>query len=348
MQSGDAAGTRFGPPLRPTVWTWPRRAPVASPPRTFRRQKPRRSARPSPRSARAGSTRTCVLRSATRTAPVREADAAIAATPRGRIDPRARESPVTPPSRASPRGHDTRRHTPRSRPGDARCDPWRGLRGSNTESGRLRRSASLVTLYRFRSTLPGAGVPERLQRLAQLFHGTEHAVLGRAGAEPERFADFVDRPSFVVAERKGGALQRAHQRQGVLHLAIDFGAFSERLRIRHLGRGKLRRCLQRLAADLIVPGLAGTHQIHRAVRRDPVEPRAEVRARLEPAKLAVRPQKALLDHIFGILLIARHPERQPEDTPAVPLDKCAKGVAVALAGPRQDGSHFGRVHHPQA
>src|SRR5256885_1095695 len=79
------------------------------------------------------------------------------------------------------------------------------------------------------------------------------------------------------------------------------------------------------------------HQIDRAVRRDAVQPRAEIGARLEPAELSIRAEKAFLDHIFGILLIAGHPERQPENTPAVPLDERAKRLAVALAGTGQDG-----------
>ena len=43
-----------------------------------------------------------------------------------------------------------------------------------------------------------------------------------------------------------------------------------------------------VAANLIVAGLLGAHQIHRAVRHDPVQPRAEIRARFEASDLAVR------------------------------------------------------------
>ena len=93
-----------------------------------------------------------------------------------------------------------------------------------------------------------------------------------------------------------------------------------------------------------MPGLLGAHQIHRAVRDDPIEPRPEVRARLEPVELTIRFEKALLDHIFGILLIPGHPEGQPEHTPAVPFDEGAKRLTVALAGTGQDGCRLGRVH----
>ena len=50
--------------------------------------------------------------------------------------------------------------------------------------------------------------------------------------------------------------------------------------------------------------------------------------------------------ILGILFVSRHPERQPEDAAAVPLDERAERLAVALAGTGQDGCCLGRVHLP--
>ena len=54
--------------------------------------------------------------------------------------------------------------------------------------------------------------PNRRERRAQFLHRAEHAVLGGAGIEPERLADFGDRPAFVVAQRERGAFERAEPR----------------------------------------------------------------------------------------------------------------------------------------
>src|SRR2546425_611269 len=83
---------------------------------------------------------------------------------------------------------------------------------------------------------------------------------------------------------------------------------------------------------------------YRTERRDAVQPRAEVRPRLEPSQLPIRPKEALLNHIFRILLVADHPERQPKHAPAVLFHQDAEGLAVALAGTSQDGCCFARVH----
>ena len=120
-----------------------------------------------------------------------------------------------------------------------------------------------------------------------------------------------------------------------------------RTQARHVDGRHVHRFVEAVAAGLIVAGLLGAHQIHRTVGDDAIEPRAEIRARLEAAELSIRAKEAFLDHIFGILLIASHPERQPEHTPAVPLDEGAKRIVVALAGTGQDGCSFGRVHLPR-
>ena len=107
---------------------------------------------------------------------------------------------------------------------------------------------------------------------------------------------------------------------------------------------QLGRVVEALAARHVVPRLLRAHQIHRAVRDDAIQPGAEIRSRLEPAQLLDTREESFLHHIFGILLVPGHPERQPKDAPAVALDERAKRVAVTLAGTGQDGCCFGRVH----
>jgi len=188
-------------------------------------------------------------------------------------------------------------------------------------------------------------VSQRLQRVAELLHGAKHAVLGGTRPEAERPADFVDRSPLVMPKRERGALERAECAERMLDTTADFGALREPLRVRCIRRWHIGRRFQRFASRLIVACLFRAHQIHRAVRDNPLQPGAEVRARLEAAELSIRAKKTLLNHVFGILFISRHPEGQPEHSPAVPLYERAKRVAVTLAGTGQDSCSFGRVHH---
>ena len=90
--------------------------------------------------------------------------------------------------------------------------------------------------------------------------------------------------------------------------------------------------------------MSGPHHVHGAVGNDAVQPGREVGAGLEPAELAVRPEKAFLHDILCILLVARHPECELKRTPAVPLHQDAEGLAVALLSAGQDGCCVARVH----
>jgi len=100
--------------------------------------------------------------------------------------------------------------------------------------------------------------------------------------------------------------------------------------------------IRRVMSCLLVP--APANHIDRAVDRDPVQPRAEVRARLEAAQLPVRLEECLLDHVLGVLGIAGHPMGQPVDRPAVAIDQASEGLAVAAAG-EGDGGGI-RLRHP--
>ena len=67
-------------------------------------------------------------------------------------------------------------------------------------------------------------------------------------------------------------------------------------------------------------------------------------AGLEASELAVGADKALLHHVFRVLLVAGHPEGELERATAVALDEGPEGLAVPLPGPRKHGGDFGRVH----
>src|SRR5712692_8738756 len=127
-------------------------------------------------------------------------------------------------------------------------------------------------------------------------------------------------------------------------MPLNLGALGQALRPRPIRGGRGRALIKALAARLIVTRLTGAHQIDRAVGHDAVEPGPEVGARLESAQLPVRPKEALLHNILSILLAAGHSKREAKDTLAVTLDERAKRLAVALAGPRQDGCCLARVH----
>src|SRR4051812_20785713 len=119
--------------------------------------------------------------------------------------------------------------------------------------------------------------PQRLERRAQFFYRSKDAVLRRARPEPERAADFLDRAALVVPKREGRALERAQRSERVRDAALDFRALREALGTWRCDAGHLDHLVEVLASRLVVPGLFRAHQIHRAVRDDPVEPRAEVR-----------------------------------------------------------------------
>ena len=64
---------------------------------------------------------------------------------------------------------------------------------------------------------------------------------------------------------------------------------------------------------------------------------------LEPP---VGPDEAFLNHLVGVVLVARQAERQPEDTPAVALDEHAEGLTVAGLGPLDESAVTLHEHSP--
>src|SRR5262249_60204644 len=100
---------------------------------------------------------------------------------------------------------------------------------------------------------------------------------------------------------------------------LSLGASGGPLPPRRPARARRRRDVQAFAARLIVPRLLRAHHVHRAVGRDPIQPGAEVRPRLEAAQLPIRAEETHLEHILAILLVAGYPLVQSEPQPAVPF-----------------------------
>src|SRR5207253_7636292 len=102
------------------------------------------------------------------------------------------------------------------------------------------------------------------------------------------------------------------------------------LRICAGGTGHLG--LLRIAAVMTVDAAARSKKIERAVDRDPVQPRAEVRTLLESIQLAVRAQERLLNHVVGIVFISRNPISDPKNWTTMLLNEQPEGVGIT--GPR--------------
>ena len=75
-----------------------------------------------------------------------------------------------------------------------------------------------------------------------------------------------------------------------------------------------------------------------------MEPRAEIRPRLEAPQLPVRLEEGFLHDVLGILGIAGHAVRQPVDGAAVAVHECSESVAISVA---REGDGGGvRMRHP--
>ena len=134
---------------------------------------------------------------------------------------------------------------------------------------------------------------------------------------------------------------------------------------RALGRGPLvagrdRGAFQRLRllGDLALR--PGAQQVDGAVRGNAVQPRPDVRARLEPVELPIGPEERLLDHVLGIFRPPGDAEGDAEHGPAVPLHELPERVVIAGANAgddqgvaflhpwRLDGAARGAVSRPGA
>jgi len=165
----------------------------------------------------------------------------------------------------------------------------------------------------------------------------------RALTKVECQADFVDRPSLMVAKSEGGPLDGRQIIKSLVHETIDFGALSETVGPGPFDLGQRRRFVEGFSHG--VEAMAScAHHVHRAVGRDAVQPRAEVGSSLKPAELAIRPEKAFLHDILGILFVSHHAEGELKHLPAVLLDECPEGLFVPLTRPYERGRPVAGVH----
>ena len=147
-----------------------------------------------------------------------------------------------------------------------------------------------------------------------------------------------------MAQGKGGAFERAQRVERIRDAALNLGALRQPFRPRQVGRPCRCRLFERLRPGVLLPRLPAANRVDRAIGDDAIEPRAEVRACLEAAQVAVRLDQTVLNDVFGVLFVAGHPECQPERGPAMALDELAKGLAVALPGAGENGRNVARGH----
>jgi hypothetical protein len=165
----------------------------------------------------------------------------------------------------------------------------------------------------------------------------------RALAKIECQADFVDRPSLVMAKREGGPLDRRQIIKSLVHEAVDFGALGETVGAGPFDLGQRYRFVEGFSLRLEAMASCA-HHVDRTVGRDAVQPRAEVCACLKPAELAICTKKAFLHNILGILFVSHHAEGELKHLPAVLLDECPEGVFVSLTRPNERGRPVAGVH----
>jgi hypothetical protein len=94
----------------------------------------------------------------------------------------------------------------------------------------------------------------------------------------------------------------------------------------------------------VLPVWPRPNQIDRTVHGNPVEPRAEVRTRLEPSELLVSLEKRFLHDIFCVLRVAGHSMREPVDSAPVALHERTESLTISVAGQRDGGGV--RLRHP--
>ena len=107
-------------------------------------------------------------------------------------------------------------------------------------------------------------------------------------------------------------------------------------------RGLVGERVQRLR-----PAVPALELVETRVGRDPVQPRLELGARLEPPDRPPRPQQRLLDEILGVLSRAEHPVAVDVERVAIRLDQLTERVLVTglCGGEKQALVGVGLVAH---
>ena len=195
-----------------------------------------------------------------------------------------------------------------------------------------------------------AGVAERAQRRLLAARGQPRVdgpvralqrAVDRRPARPQRVRDLgAAEPEHVAQDQhralaRRQQLERGHERElDALALLVGLRRAGERLepdrlgvRLGQPGMRIPRRALV-LREDERAPPLG---QPQRRVRRDPVEPRADRAAALEPRQPAPGAQQRVLQRVLGVLGRAEHPVAVRVELAPVRRDEPPVGVLVAGA-----------------
>jgi hypothetical protein len=165
---------------------------------------------------------------------------------------------------------------------------------------------------------------------SQLLDRPEDCVSRSAGPNSQNAADLGAGMSFEMPQQERRSLGGAQGLENPLHGLPNLAAFRHsigmRISIHH--RLELSSILEGLALG---PASFLSHQIHGAIDGNAVQPGTELRSAVEKVKLAIGPEKGLLDHVFGILFTACKAEGRAEDPLTVTFDKSPEGVGVTVA-----------------
>ena len=180
--------------------------------------------------------------------------------------------------------------------------------------------------------------------LPEFLHRAKHAVLGGAGFQVQRLADLFNGTPFHVPHGEGYALGRRKQAQGAGDFALHLIAKQQPVWPRRGGRHLHLAAFSglRLIDDLVCifslhVRLSRVQEVKRAVDGNPVEPGAEVGAKLKTLQAFIGPQKSFLHQFFCILLVSGHAINHTKDAAGMAFDQHAKRVPVAGQNLRHHG-----------
>src|SRR5581483_7721353 len=145
-----------------------------------------------------------------------------------------------------------------------------------------------------------------------------------------------------MAQHERGPLVPAELLHRLGDLLAQFGAEQQAVLLRIAAGRRLPGGLG-ITAVAAIEAAARAKQIERAVDRDPMQPRGEIRTLFESAELAVGPEERFLDNVVGVVLISGHAIGHAKHGLAVTLDEQPESLAIAGAGPAY-GCDVGHLH----
>ena len=96
----------------------------------------------------------------------------------------------------------------------------------------------------------------------------------------------------------------------------------------------------RFVGDFLSQGLPLPELVQSDICRDPVDPGVKARFRTKTTKGAIGFQKRLLQDILGLLAVAKHMKRKPEDMTIVTVHQLLEGLAIAALSLLDQQSFF--------